>query len=129
MQEGAEKGTERITLATYRNPDTQVEETCLLVEGVDIQASMRNLSYPVKVCFTKNSLLANDCKCGCGCHYDVANMLDSGDDRIACTHSISLLVMLSALVFEALGEHILVKLNDEGRVFCVLRGLCWQEGR
>ena len=89
----------RLTLATYKG------EVCLIVGGHSIQASMKPCQYPVTVCFTRDSIIANDCKCKAGCHFDSNASQQGGDQRTVCTHTATPLVQLTMVLFEDMATY------------------------
>ena len=71
---------------------------------------MKAVLYDTEVCFNNDSLIACSCTCKAGCRTISSHRL--GTQRNFCTHSASILMGLSLLLFDGLAEHILVELRE-----------------
>jgi hypothetical protein len=72
----------------------------LIIEH-SVRASMKQEIYDVVVCFNVNSILACQCSCKCG---------SQNVEKVMCIHMLPVLYQVSLLVFDGLGEHILIEL-------------------
>jgi hypothetical protein len=66
-----------------------------------VKASMRNDIYNVTVCFSKNEITACQCDCKCG---------SQNSERVICIHILPTMYQIALLLFEGLGEHLLIEL-------------------
>jgi hypothetical protein len=66
-----------------------------------VKASMKNDTYNVRVCFNTKEIIACQCDCKCG---------SNDDERVVCVHILPCIYQVSLLIFEGLGEHLLIEL-------------------
>ena len=70
----------------------------------NIKASMKTTIYNIKVSFDSDNIISTSCTCKAGC---------SGSEKILCVHVLPILLQLSLLIFDGLGEHVLIELATD----------------
>jgi hypothetical protein len=73
---------------------------CLVLEH-QVRASMKTDVYDVIACFNMDTISACQCSCKCG---------SNDDERVLCIHILPAVYQIALLIFDGLGEHLLVEL-------------------
>jgi hypothetical protein len=78
---------------------------CLLVHH-RMEASMRNETHDVVVCFDDENIVACSCSCKVG---------GWKDHRIICVHVLPVIYQITLLLFDGMAEHVIVELSNHWR--------------